>query len=350
MAHGIEKILVGDEEKYSFAFAGKPAWHGLGQRVGDSGDRNIRVSDIERAARADWNVTTDAVMALGSGQIIDGVQALLRDRDRKVLGFTTSKYAIIQHRQLGVLLDELVRARKGTWETCGVLNDGQRVFYSVRLTARLEPLRGDETELFCVATTSHDGTATANLLLTGVRVVCQNTLSLALSQNVDAVAVRHKGRAADSIEKARDVVLAIGDRVDSMGAAMALLTRMKLSEAQSQKFLDLVHPVPSLPSLEVFRGYSDEKRERLLYQQDLAMRVQARIRELHETGEGVNINGVRGTGYGWLNAVTNFATHEMRSKSKIESNLVGEASKLGRRAYAALVEPTLRREVLNAAA
>ncbi len=153
-------------------------------------------------------------MTVGNGQVISGVQALLRDRDRKVLGFTTSRYAVIQHRQLGALLGELVKAKKATCKTCGVLNDGQRVFYAVRLQTRIEALPGDETELFCVATTSHDGTATANLLLTGVRVVCQNTLSLALSQNVDTVVVRHKGRASDAIEKARDVVLGIADRVD----------------------------------------------------------------------------------------------------------------------------------------
>lgn len=349
MGHGIEKISEHGIDIDCFAYAGAPAWHGLGQRVGHRGDGDIRVNEIERAARADWGVTTDAVMTIGNGHVIHGVQALLRDRDRRVLGFTTSRYAIIQHRQLGALLDELVKAKKATWETCGVLNDGQRVFYAVRLQTRIEALPGDETELFCVATTSHDGTATANLLLTGVRVVCQNTLSLALSRNVDAVVVRHKGRASDAIEKARDVVLGIGDRVDHMDAAMAMLTRTVMSERQAQKFLDLVNPMPTLPAVDVFRGYTDEKRERLLYQQDLAMRVQARIRELHETGEGVNIAGVRGTGYGWLNAVTSYATHEMRSKSKIESNLVGEASKMGRKAFAVLTEKASRDEILLAA-
>ena len=56
-----------------------------------------------------------------------------------------------------------------------------------------------------------------------------------------------------------------------------------------------------------------------------------------------------GTGYGWLQAVTNFATHEMRSKSKIESNMVGDASKLGRRAFSVLTSPSTRGQVLQAA-
>jgi phage/plasmid-like protein (TIGR03299 family) len=349
MAHGIERIMEDGVEVDCFAFTGAPAWHKLGQRVGEHADPSVTLNDIEKAARADWGVIADGVQTQADGRTIIGAQALLRDRDRKVLGFTTNKYAVIEHRDLGQLLDVLVKSGKATWETCGVLNDGQRVFFSVRLKKKVEPLPGDETELFCVATTSHDGTATANLILSGVRVVCQNTLSLALSKNVDQVAIRHSGGAADALKKARDVVLAIDQRVGEMGEGMDVLTSTTLTDAQSQRFLDLVHPLPVLPPVEVFTSFTEEKQKRVLYSQDLALRVQARIRELHETGEGHDVKGVRGTGYGWLQATTNYATHEMRSKSKIESNLVGDASKLGRRAFAVLTEKHLRDQVLLAA-
>ncbi len=349
MSHGIERLVEDGVTTDCFAYTGASPWHALGQRVGESGDTSVTLDRIERAAKADWSVVTDEVKTVEDDLPIEGAQALLRDRDRRVLGFTTSRYAVIQHRQLGVLLDTLVERRKATWATCGVLNDGQRVFYSVRLTAKIEALPGDETELFCVATTSHDGSATANLILSGVRVVCANTLALALSKNVDSVTVRHTGRAADALEKARDVVLAVDARVEQMDAAMDMLTRIVLTEKQAQKFLDLVCPVPALPPVDVFMGFSEDKQKRALYEQDLAMRVQARLRELHETGEGHDIKGVHGSGYGWLNAVTHFATHEMRSKSKIESTMVGEASKLGRRAYSVLTEKATREQVLCAA-
>lgn len=348
MGHGIEQVVEDGIAVDCFAYAGAPGWHGLGQRVGDKGDTTITVRDIDAAARTDWDVVTDQVKTCSGNEELEGVQALLRDRDRKVLGFTTSRYAVIQHRQLGSVLDVLVENGKATWESAGVLNDGQRVFYSVRLKTRIEALPGDETELFCVATTSHDGTATANLILSGVRVVCQNTLSLALSRNLDAVTVRHTGRAADALDKARDVVLGVEHRVEQMDAAMGMLTRIVLNEKQSQRFLDLVHPVPALPAAEVFNGYGDDKQRRWLYLQDLAMRVQSRIRELHETGEGHDVAG-HGTGYAWLQATTNYATHEMRSARKVESLMVGDASKLGRRAFAVLTETATREEVLHAA-
>lgn len=347
MGHGIERIIENGNEVDSFAFAGAPAWHTLGQRVGEQGDQSITLHEIERAARADWRVVTDAVMTIGKGEVINGVQALLRDRDRKVLGCASGRYAVIQHEELGALLNELVRDGRGTWETCGVLNDGVRVFYSVRLKTRLEALPGDETELFAIATTAHDGSATANLILSSVRVVCRNTLSIAMAKNVDSVTIKHIGGVRDALGRARDIVLGIGRRVEQMDDAMKDLTRIVLTEQRAQKFLDLVHPVPALPASEAFSSFSEARQKRALYLQDLAMRVQARIRELHETGEGHDVAG-HGTGYAWLQATTNYATHVMRSASKIESLLVGDASKLGRRAFGLLTERDTRDQILAA--
>lgn len=348
MAHGIERIWENTVEVDSFAFAGAPAWHGLGQRVGERADPSITLPQIERAARADWRVVTDAVKTCTGDQEIDGVQALLRDRDERVLGFTTSKYSIIQHRDLGGLLDVLVENGRATWETVGVLNAGQRVFYTVRLKTKIEALPGDETELFAIATTSHDGTATATLLLSAVRVVCANTLAVALSRNVDMVSVRHTGRAADALTRARDVVLGVDQRVQQMDEAMAMLTRIVMNERQAQRFLDLVAPVPALPPAETFVGFAEEKQKRILYERDLAVRVQAKLAELHETHVGQEI-ARRGTGYAWLQAATAYATHTMRSTSKIESLMVGDAAKLGRRAFTVLTEKTTREQILDAA-
>jgi phage/plasmid-like protein (TIGR03299 family) len=316
--------------------------------VGESGDASVALCDVERNARADWNVVTDDVAAKGDGQTLNGVQALVRERDRRVLGIATDRYAIVQHRELGCLIDLLVCAGKATWESCGVLDDGRRIFYSAKLRAKIEAVPGDETELFAISTTAHDGSATATLLLSSVRVVCRNTLTLAMSWNVDSVRVRHTGGASDALARAREVVLGIDGRVANMGTAMTMLARITLTERQVQRFLDLVCPVPALPPVDVFTGYAEERQKRVLYGQDLALRVQAKIRELHESHVGQEMAG-RGSGFAWLQATTAFATHTMKSAGKVESLLVGDAAKLGRRAYAVLTEPETRTDVLAAA-
>jgi phage/plasmid-like protein (TIGR03299 family) len=286
MGHGIEHIVENGLEIDCFSYAGGRPWHGLGQRVGESGDATVTLGDVEHAAHADWSVITDDVTARKDGQEIDGVQALLRDRDRRVLGIATDRYAVVQHRELGGLIDLLVSGGKASWESCGVLDEGRRVFYSARLTTKIEAVPGDETELFATSTTAHDGSATATLLLSSVRVVCRNTLTLAMAKNVDSVRVRHTGGASDALARARDVVLGIDSRVANMDAAMAMLARITLTERQAQRFLDLVCPVPTLPSVDVFTSDAEERQRRVLYSQDLALRVQAKIRELHESHVG----------------------------------------------------------------
>jgi len=115
MGHGIERIIENEMEIDCFGYAGARAWHGLGQRVGERGDASVTLAYIERAARADWNVNTDEVTTRSGGQEIDGVQALLRDRDMRVLGFTTDRNAVIQHREGGALLNAVVTSGKATW-------------------------------------------------------------------------------------------------------------------------------------------------------------------------------------------------------------------------------------------
>ncbi len=349
MAHAIERIQENGVDVDCFSYVGAKPWHDLGQRLGEQGDMTIRAKDMEKAARADWGVFTEEVCTVSDHQLIKGVKAILRDRDRRALGFTTSKYKEIQHRVLGDLADFLVEEGKASWETCGVLNDGQRIFYTVRLKVKLEALKNDEMDLFVALTTSHDGSSVVDLLLTGVRIVCNNTLTLAMSQNVDSVKIRHTGDVDKAIEAARKAIVNLDKNIENLDEGMTALTTIVMSEKQANKFLDKVAPVPKLPDVETFKLFGEDKQKRVLYEQDLAMRVQARIRELHETGEGHELRGVKGTGYGWLNAVTNYATHEMKSKSKIESNMVGDASKMGRRAYTLLTTKESRDEILLAA-
>lgn len=348
MGHGIERIIEDGAEVDCFSYCGSRPWHGLGQRVGESGDASISLAEVEHAARAAWHVVTDDVATRSDDREIDGVVALLRDRDRRVLGVATDRYAVVQHRELGRIVDALVVAGRATWESCGVLDQGRRIFYSAKLRTKIEPIPGDETQLFAVATTSHDGSATATLLLSSVRVVCSNTLTLAMSKNVDSVRVRHTGGAADALARARDVVLGVDARVANMDAAMAMLARITLTDRQAQRFLDFVVPVPSLPPVDVFTAYTEERQRRVLYSQNLALRTQTKIKELHESHPGQDL-ARRGSGFAWMQATTAYATHVMKSAGKVESLLVGEAARLGRRAYDVLTGPETRAEVLAAA-
>src|SRR3990167_9407226 len=187
MAHAIERIMVDGNPVDCFAYLGAHPWHKLGQRLGESGDESVTFSDIEKAAKADWGVYKDALLAAKTGKQLKGHCGIARDRDDKLLGLCSKGFQIHQHTVLGAILDHLVQTKRCTWETVGVLNDGARVFYTVKLKQRIAAMKGDEQELYAVLTTSYDGSGATDGLVTAERPVCNNTLSLALVNNIRAV-------------------------------------------------------------------------------------------------------------------------------------------------------------------
>jgi phage/plasmid-like protein (TIGR03299 family) len=356
MSDGIERRhIVGVGDVDCFAYVGQPGWHGKGQRVIPMlPEGEIDVADMERFAYIGWNVIEAPVFAQGpSGQMlaIKGAKALVRDEDHHGLSVVTKRYGTIQHRALGAILDRLVKLGVGTWETAGSIDDGRRLFYNVKLNASLEAMPNDETKLHVVATTSHDGSATAEFLLTAIRVVCQNTLSMAMSNNVQRLTVRHMGDVDKALEEAEQFVGQLNQNIDRLDGALTQFTKIIVTEKAAQRFLDRVVPLPALPPpdrIDALPKSAGEKLlERITYERDLAARVQDKIKELHEAGEGAEISGVKGTAYGWLNATTNYATHIMKSKAKVESVLVGDAARLGRRAFSALADEESRGQILE---
>lgn len=327
-----------------FAYCGKPGWHGKGQKVSEVRDRTVDVEVIERAARANWSVHRDSLIAEKSGRKLKGHYGLVRDPDDKLLGLCSDKFQIHQHKRLGRIGDKLRLADKGFWESVGVLNDGQRVFYCLRLDQTIKGSNAnDPIELYAVITTQYDGTRATDALVTAVRVECQNTLAMAIDEGTKIV---HLGATDEKLQALEDRLLGIDMTITKLQDGITATTGLVFNDKQAQALLDLIVPVPDLPHAEVFERMGEDKQKRLLYEQDFAMRIQAKIRECHDNWVGAE-TAVRGTGYAWLNAFTAYATHIMKSNSKIESNMVGDASKMGRRVYEVLTTQRLRDKVLN---
>lgn len=349
MGHGIERILDEGVEVDCFGFAGREPWHRLGQRVGDAGDPNITLEDIMDAARARWRVAPEPVRTGIDGERVEGVNALVRDVDRRVLSLATDRYSIIQNEDLGRVLDVVVSTGAASYETCGILHEGKRFFVSARLKT-IEARPGDPTETFALITSSHDGSGTASILLTSIRTVCANTLAIAMNgANHGHLHVRHVGDVEAGLRRARDVVLGVHDGVARLHETLVDLTRLNLNTAQAARFRDIVVPVPALPDAEEFRVMPEEKKERLLAAQATAHRAHQKIADLHESHVGQEL-AVRGSAYAHLQSVTAFTTHMLKSSGKLESMMVGRAAQLGQRAYAAFVDPATRAEILNVAA
>ena len=149
-------------------------WHGLGVRVWEAPSS----ADALRLAGLDWQVLQEPIYT-GTGETVAGYKANVRDNDRKVLGVVTDRYKVIQNREAFAFTDSLL-GNGVRYETAGSLQEGKKVWILARLP-REYIISGERISPYLVFSNTHDGSGAVRVALTPIRVVCNNTLNLALA-------------------------------------------------------------------------------------------------------------------------------------------------------------------------
>lgn len=250
----------------------------------------------------DWNVGLQPVHAKVGKKMIEipDFNAVVRLTDKKPLGVVGSKYKPIQNRDAGQFLDELPLIGAMEYHTAGSLRGGKTIFVLGKLTGQdFEPLPGDLTECYVLATNNHDGTGSFRVLTTTVRVVCANTLNLALTRaGKSGLAIRHVGNPKAKLDEARRVLGFATEEIQRYQELCGFLSTLKVNKKQSEQFIANLLP-----------GKKDDKGKEIVSGK---LKVQRdTIAKLAEEGMGTDIAGVRGTKYGLLQAVTEYTSHHM---------------------------------------
>lgn len=132
--------------------------------------------------------------------------AVVRDSDSSVLGLVGSKYRAIQNRETFAFFDELVQSGDAKYETAGSLSGGRRVFLTAKVPRDLVIGGEDVMEVYLVMASSHDGSLAFTAAVTPVRVVCRNTLNLALNGAQQQWRMKHTESAQDRLSEARETL------------------------------------------------------------------------------------------------------------------------------------------------
>jgi phage/plasmid-like protein (TIGR03299 family) len=170
-------------------------WHQLGTVVHEA----MTSEDALHLAHLDWKVIptriytegalTTAKMT-GKARHIEGFVANVREDTNEVLGVVTTKYRIAQNSDAFKFADDLIGEADGAhYETAGSLWNGRRVFMLINLPN--ETVLDDAYERFLCLSNTHDGSGSLKVFMTNVRVVCNNTLNMALSSAGRGIAIRH---------------------------------------------------------------------------------------------------------------------------------------------------------------
>ncbi len=149
-------------------------WHGLGVRV----ESALCSADALKMSGLDWNVVQHSIMT-DTGDVIPGYKANIRDKDNRVLGVVTDRYKVVQNAEAFAFTDALL-GEGVRYETAGSLQEGRKIWLLAKLPDKYV-IADEQIEPYLVFSSSHDGSGAIKVAMTPVRVVCQNTLNLALS-------------------------------------------------------------------------------------------------------------------------------------------------------------------------
>jgi phage/plasmid-like protein (TIGR03299 family) len=173
-----------------FMFSGKSVvpWHGIGTVL-----EGVLTSDEAiREARLTWKVDQIPVFAANNRvKAIPGYVANVRNDTNEVLGIVSERYRVAQNKDVFAFADELIGNGRVpcTYETAGSLFNGRRVFMLVNMPKGR--IMEDEYQPYLCLSNAHDGTSALMIFLTGIRVVCNNTLSAALKTAKRKISIRH---------------------------------------------------------------------------------------------------------------------------------------------------------------
>ena len=184
MAHELEMV----NGQAQMAYVGDVPWHGLGTKV----NPDLTPDQFQKVAGLDWTVVKQPLMT-PNGVKVPNKEALVRSSDNSVLDVVGTGWNPVQNSEAFEFFHDYVMAGDMEMHTAGSLKDGQMVWALAKTKESFELFNGDVTDNYFLFTNPHQFGKSINIRMTPIRVVCNNTLTLSLSQESDKmVTVNHR--------------------------------------------------------------------------------------------------------------------------------------------------------------
>ena len=313
MAHLVEQM----------AYVGDTPWHQLGHQL--PAKQPIEV--WAREAGMDWSICETPVRylaeqdgSLGSIMAFDDQKVLYRSDTKAPLSVVSGRYRVVQPQEVLEFYRDLTEVSGYELETAGVLKAGKK-FWALARTGKEVALKGNDlVKGYLLLATSCDGTLATTATPTTIRVVCNNTLSIALNGAQSAIKVPHSTN-FDAQAVKRQLGIAVS-QWDSFMYRMKTLSERKVKSHESMNyFLKVLCQTDAHTPVDT-----------ALTNERALKKVQA-MYEGH--GRGAELAAAKGTAWGLLSAVTEFVDHERRARSqeyRLDSAWFGQGNALKQRA------------------
>jgi len=326
--------IVADRYGVSFANAGEPAWHGLGNPI----EKGANTEEVLQASRlANWNVRTLKYDALtyenNDVHMENPIELRLADSNQRLiirtnpdngnlecLGRVTGRYETFSNEQLAALADSIMEFDKDTyWDTAGAIHNNTVVFMSLKLGDEIiiDPEGANDKILqHILLTTGHTGNMSVWAKNVGTRTVCANTHAIAMSEMSATYAFRHlRGQ----VDKQHDIAEALGLTRNYFKTLEEIANKLYETPMETKEFvnyIDIIYPQPEEKEFLGVNQDGSEKKDRTMTQWNQQRDTLVDI--WNGTGiRGINtIDNIRGTAWAGYNAFTEYLDWYGAKKSK----------------------------------
>ena len=302
MGHNIE-IKNGEASMF---YVNEEPWHGLGQKL----EKPATAQEAIQAAKLDWRVMKvplyaqrDVIQLRAKGKYGVVREDLWGNDECSVLGIVGRHYTPLQNSDSFTFFDPIVGENAAIYHTAGVLGAGERIWILAKLPDDIRVVGDDIVNKYLLLSNSHDGTSAVQVKFTPIRVVCQNTLTMALSRG-QTVRVAHTKSLPERLQMAVKLLGIIKTRFNEIETAFKNMTRVTINENRLAEYYQEVFPDPSDPENDrVMKRVQDD---RLLAEY------------FFDQGKGNRIAGVAGTLWAAYNGVTELVDHRMTQTSDLQ--------------------------------
>lgn len=309
----------------TMAYAGQVPWHGIGSQLVP----NQPIEVWRERAGMNWSLEEAEVRFAAEAEdqypvrAFPGQKVLYRSDTKRPLAVVSKRYQVVQPREILEFYRDLTRYSGFELETAGVLRGGRK-FWALARTGQGVALKGqDQVNGYLLLATACDGTLATTAQFTSVRVVCNNTLQIAVGDRIGAIKVPHRS-AFDA------------DRVKSqLGIAVegwhGFVERMRIL-CETPVNHDSVDGV-----LRNLLTYSAAQSGKAIVNEQAV----AKVRALYGgEGRGSSLRTSKGTAFGLLNSITEFVDHHRRAQStenRLDAAWFGQGALLKQKAWKELL-------------
>ena len=277
----------------------KTPWHGLGTKVAEA----LTSSEALTISGLDWTVAQTPIYT-ESGHLIKNYKANVRNTDNAILGVVSDRYTVVQNKSAFEFTDNLLGAGV-KYETAGSLQGGRRVWLLAKLPEQYI-INSEVVEPYLVFSNSHDGSCAINVAMTPVRIVCMNTLNLALRQAKRTWSSKHLGNMKSKLHEAEETMGLANHYMAELNNEIDILNIIRMPDSKVISYINDLVPMPD-DATDIQKKNVNQLRD------DIITRYY----------EAPDLRVLDKNAYRFINAVSDFATHSVpiRNTANYQENL-----------------------------